>query len=729
MYLKFRVDQHLRIFSLFLAFSFVCFSLSLLKHAENKVLNFDLTGKKSIIASVKSLPRVYQSDKNKSVFFLAHAQQIIYFEGDHKRKTAVDEAVYVMLFQADKVPVLGDEILLYGDIDFLPNRLNRFEKDYWRQWRKRNLNYVFSGYGGNSLEILQKKNKLMYFLRDLQGRIEVSISRLWQNPIQESYFKALLLGQKQSISKVDREAFAKTGVAHILVVSGLHVTLAASFMMLFLFFVGYKAATVSLLTSIFIIFYAVLANLGLPVIRASVMSILILTSFLIKRSVHSLNFLFFAASALLIFDLTVLFDISFQLSFLSVLAILMSNVISFKTFIDPRYLSFFSFAAVMKKTAVIMLFTLPILALFFHEVSWVGLFTNILVIPCFSLATFFAFFAFGMEGIIFLPSLFADMAGSIILWTRAGILYLSKLPFVTIHLLTPTPIQTVFYYLALGLIFYSYRHFKKPGFAKILQLSCCSLFYMTIFLITLPRPSGMYFNFFSTPKSFNCLLDFGESQKWMLSYQRGSSSKNEKNILEGYFDARGLKEITGLLTSGVFLNKGKRNQKNVFFRYVLSTNGKFEDQKKSDFQRKMKKQDKVVLTENKINIEILAIKNNEAIWHIYGDGASLLFIPFYERKLIEEISLNLKSAPNLIIYVPSSRPDDQQIQALEYMFGANTFIVNQLPHENFDTTLDLKNFFSLELDGEVSVKVHKGIFTYRSFNELKNDQTFLKNRT
>ena len=716
LYLRFRADYTLRIFLLFLTFSFVCFSFLLQHHSLQQVVSQEFLGKKSIVAIVKSLPRIYEDDVNKSIFFLASAKQIIFFDEKTKKHLSVDEDIYVMLFQADQIPVLGDEILLYGDIKAMPQKMNRFEKDYLRQWRNKNVHFVLTGYGRNALEILRKKSKLMYFLRDVQDQVGLKITKLWGNSIQNNYFNALLLGRKQNIHEDDRKAFARAGVAHILVVSGLHVTLVASFMLFFLFIVGYGNNIAVLLTTIFIVIYAMMSNLGVPILRASMMSILILMSYSLKRGAQTLNLLFLAAVVLLIFDPTVLFNVAFLLSFLSVLAITLNHAFSFRVFVDPRFLNGLSLFSMVKKTAVIMLFTLPVLAVFFHEIAWIGLLTNILVIPCFSLAIFFAFFALCADWTGLFSSIAADIAGGIVGYTRLVVIYFSKLPFSVIPLYSPSHNQIMFYYLCLLFVFYSYRHLQLPVFKKLFQLSSCALFYMVMLLVISPKPFGMRFNFFSAQENFSCLLDFGHDQKWVINYQRGRSKKQIDRILEDFSKARRIDKITGLLTSESFLNRKRLNQKSKLFTYIISTNQKFEGQ--GIMHSKIGVNDQVMLRSNKISIKNLAVKDNEAIWYIYGNKTSSLIIPFFDIEIFHKISVDLVDI-DLIVYVPEQVPSRAELNALQEIFNPNQLIVNKLPNSQSFQIWDGHNIFSLDRDGEITVKIKDGFYTFHPLNSLK----------
>ncbi len=133
--------------------------------------------------------------------------------------------------------------------------------------------------------------------------------------------QAMLIGGRAFFGRELKTNFQRTGTYHILVVSGINVGILA-----FAFFwalrwlpMGEAAATV--LTILFSWGYAFLADLGPPIVRATITLSIYLLTRLLFRDRAGLNALGIAALGILVAAPRTLFEASFQLTFLSVIAV------------------------------------------------------------------------------------------------------------------------------------------------------------------------------------------------------------------------------------------------------------------------------------------------------------------------------------------------------------------------------------------------------------------------
>jgi competence protein ComEC len=146
------------------------------------------------------------------------------------------------------------------------------------------------------------------------------IQRLWPGE-QAALMQAMLIGGRAFFARELKSNFQRTGTYHLLVVSGINVGILA-----FAFFwvlrrlpMGEAAATV--LTILFSWGYAFLADLGAPIVRATITLSIYLLTRLLFRDRAGLNALGIAALGILIAAPRSLFEASFQLTFLSVIAV------------------------------------------------------------------------------------------------------------------------------------------------------------------------------------------------------------------------------------------------------------------------------------------------------------------------------------------------------------------------------------------------------------------------
>ncbi|MBI4224493.1 MAG: ComEC/Rec2 family competence protein [Deltaproteobacteria bacterium] len=193
---------------------------------------------------------------------------------------------------------------------------------------------------------------------------------------------ALLLGQRQNLSVTAVEAFRQTGTAHVLAISGLHVSLVALFFCLFFrLWSGLPPFSNSIR---FLRFYPLLvivpvwayvAGAGLPAsaVRAGIMASLFLVGLSVWRKTDPLSIWALAAFLILVFEPFALFQAGFQLSFMAVLFMILFLRGRRHWLFDLAAISFLALAGVG-----------PLLLHHFNNVSGFGLLANIIILPMIS---------------------------------------------------------------------------------------------------------------------------------------------------------------------------------------------------------------------------------------------------------------------------------------------------------------------------------------------------------
>ncbi|MFQ5987419.1 MAG: DNA internalization-related competence protein ComEC/Rec2 [Dehalococcoidia bacterium] len=208
---------------------------------------------------------------------------------------------------------------------------------------------------------------------------------------QGSLAQAILLGIRGNIPSSLYQDFQRSGTAHLLAISGLHMAIVSGILLsISVSLFGRRRPTYFLATLSALWVYALLAGMAPSVMRAAIMVSLFLLAAYLGRQRTGITALAFAAAIMVAIDPQVLWQVSFQLSFAAVIGL----VLLAPTFQEwgrrtraPNIVvdSFsFSLAAILA--------TLPLVAYYFGYVSLVGL-------P----ATFLALLA--LPGIIILSAL------------------------------------------------------------------------------------------------------------------------------------------------------------------------------------------------------------------------------------------------------------------------------------------------------------------------------------
>jgi competence protein ComEC len=141
------------------------------------------------------------------------------------------------------------------------------------------------------------------------------------SPEDAAMLNAMLFGDRTHLTHALRNAFERTGTFHLFVVSGLHVALLAGALFWFLRRLRLSEGPAVLLTILSAFTYAELTGFGIPAQRALLMTSIYLIARWLDREITALNALGAAALAVLVLDPRALFEASFQMTFLVIVAI------------------------------------------------------------------------------------------------------------------------------------------------------------------------------------------------------------------------------------------------------------------------------------------------------------------------------------------------------------------------------------------------------------------------
>jgi competence protein ComEC len=299
------------------------------------------------------------------------------------------------------------------------------------------------------------------------------------SPRDDALFRALILGERQGITPSLREGFNKTGLGHILAVSGLHIGLVAwvsFFLLRTLLSRSYKLALrtdirklAAILTCLPVIGYTSLTGFQVSSQRAMIMVLCYLFSLILGREKDVWSTLALAGLVILAVDPHALYSISFQLSFVAVIGILWLT----PAFLDrvPGYASVLPadrgflykigayFLGLVAASLSATLFLLPLISSYFHRVSLVTLPANVTVVPILGLWTL----PLGLLSALLLP-ISSHLAGLILqagAWGLHAVMgmvrFWSEIPFASVWVVTPNGFEMGLFYMFIFLVYFSGR--------------------------------------------------------------------------------------------------------------------------------------------------------------------------------------------------------------------------------------------------------------------------------
>lgn len=163
----------------------------------------------------------------------------------------------------------------------------------------------------------------------------------------------LIIGEQGTVSKEIYEIYRKTGITHVLSVSGFHLTLLAGFVFFvirgFLAMIPFLALRINtkkaaaVISILFTFLYLLISGMAVPAIRSFIMILVVLLGILFNRNTLSLHSVALAAFFILFLWPESLLGASFQLSFMAVLSLVtlyhvLMNYVKEHHFSEPGFI-------------------------------------------------------------------------------------------------------------------------------------------------------------------------------------------------------------------------------------------------------------------------------------------------------------------------------------------------------------------------------------------------------
>jgi len=205
----------------------------------------------------------------------------------------------------------GDVLLVTGKLE-TPPQLNDFDyKGYLAHQG------IYSTMLYPEIEIVEtgKGIKPLEWVYSLRNRLSQTLTEVLPEP-QASLAQGIILGIRGNIPSSVKANFSHTGTAHLLAISGLHLSIVAGILLsIGIWLFGKKHYLYIWLALGIIWLYALLTGMHPPVIRGAIMASLFLTAELLGRQRTAITALAFAAAVMIGISPHILWDASFQMSF------------------------------------------------------------------------------------------------------------------------------------------------------------------------------------------------------------------------------------------------------------------------------------------------------------------------------------------------------------------------------------------------------------------------------
>lgn len=302
--------------------------------------------------------------------------------------------------------MLGEELTVRGRFSHFSHAMNPGGFDAYDY-------YTSKGYDGavrNSSIISRDGGE--YFIRERLRRLRERLeNRLYSicPPKEASILCDLLLGDKEGIDEETDELYKNNGIAHILSISGLHISILGMGLYELLRKGRIKTVPAAMCAMTVLFFYGIMSGMSISAVRAIGTFAIRMLAYPAKRTADPITSLMLMAAITLIVHPSYALQAGFMLSygaalgihvFLPSLTVLLNTERTKEIFWEPeglrKRLKILGkrFVRSMKTAFIgsfgISLFTLPVQLYFFYKVSVYSVFLNLLILPCMSLLVFSA---------------------------------------------------------------------------------------------------------------------------------------------------------------------------------------------------------------------------------------------------------------------------------------------------------------------------------------------------
>lgn len=427
----------------------------------------------------------------------------------------------------------------------------------------------------NEIEVTNSNyNKLEQKIYEIKIVIKAQIEKIF-NEKDAGLFSAMVTGDKSKIDREQKRKFSDNGIAHILAISGLHLSILG----LALFELLRKKLSVNVsagYVSMFILLYGIFIDAGPSSLRAISMLLIRFLSLTVGRTYDSKNTLYIIAFIFLMLRPYLLFNAGFQFSYVAIFALnselsvarirrkekVLDDVNDENRIIGIKVEEF-------KIPGVIMLtiFLFPITIYHYFTYPLYSIFVNLIVIPLMAFVLGFGLAGLGLS-FIYLP-----LGRMVAFVVHLIFIVYDKLcelvEFLPAHLLVlgrPTLIEIVYYYIIVFLIIAiinrnteailkKYRKNKNAlaeekfvivnGYkrSQLIRVSLCIVALMfSSLIISIRTHSDMRMTFISIGQGDSILI---ESKDLILTIDGGSSSNtsNGQYIMSPHIKSRAIDHI------------------------------------------------------------------------------------------------------------------------------------------------------------------------------------------
>ncbi len=311
-------------------------------------------------------------------------------------------------------------------------------------------------YSGSEIKLLKKENIniIELFTHKISNKIDKNIKKLFQET-EASILSSILLGNNQDINEEIKQSFRNSGIYHILVISGAHMSYIILGLTYLLDKINISNRKKVILKILGILFFILITTKSISITRAGIMGIITLGASFFYRRKDTVNSVCLSMLIILIYNPYSINSISFQLSYGGVIGILALNnpyTKLIKKISKNKILGALRNIPIKAEAIAVILsaqtMIIPVMILNFHTTSLTFLFANILVsyligiiIILGFICAFLSLISLEISGFL---AIFLNIALKILILTAK---FFGEMPLSKIYVTTPSKISIILYYI------------------------------------------------------------------------------------------------------------------------------------------------------------------------------------------------------------------------------------------------------------------------------------------
>lgn len=296
----------------------------------------------------------------------------------------------------------------------------------------------------------------------LRGKLLDNFKKLGIEGQDYAVLAAMTLGERVSMSDDMTDDYSASGALHILSLSGMHLGIIYA-MLLLLFFKRRSSVIVQVIIVTAVWAYVFIAGLPVSAVRSAVM--LSVCSFvnLLNRDKISLNVLAVAAFSVLVVNPLNLYDVGFQMSFMSVMFIIVFYPV-FYYVMPQRIRNIRVVNYIWQMTAVSLsaqLGVAPLVALYFGRFSCYFLLANFAVIPLSAVILYGVAFIMLFAWQPWLQGILSAIVVKAVELMNASVSFIASLPGASIDGISTNSVQVLMLYILMFSIYFLLPYLRK----------------------------------------------------------------------------------------------------------------------------------------------------------------------------------------------------------------------------------------------------------------------------